>query len=220
MSTISSTADQLRLLREGPDFRDEVRRLLLTQELIELPERFARFEAYVERQFTEVRGDITEIQSHITRMDGSIARMDGEIIGIHGDLGRLKGSDYERHVSRNFSSYASIAFRQRHNRRLRRNRLLHSMAQGIGVEFEELLSNAVDSGLISDEELSELGQADAVMSGQDESATVYFVGEISMTVNNSDIERAVTRAAILHKATGSSAWPMVIGETIHEPQQA
>ena len=165
-------------------------------------------------------GDINEIRGDITRIDGSIARMGGEITGIRGDVGRLKGSDYERHVSRNFSGYASIAFRQRHNRRLRRNRLLHSKAQGIGVEFEELLSNAVDSGLISDEELSELGQADAVMSGQDETATVYFVGEISMTVNNSDIERAVIRASILHRATGSSALPMVIGETIPGPQEA
>ena len=59
MTTISSTADLLRLLREDPDFRDEVRRLLLTQELIELPERFARFVTYAEQQFTEMRGDIT-----------------------------------------------------------------------------------------------------------------------------------------------------------------
>ena len=112
MSTISTTADLLRLLREDPDFRDEVRRLLLTQELIELPERFARFEAYVERQFNEIRGDINEIRGDIneirgdineirgdineirgdiTRIDGSIARMGGEITGIRGDVGRLKG---------------------------------------------------------------------------------------------------------------------------------
>ena len=55
MTSITTTADLLRLLREDPDFRDEVRRLVLSQELLELPERFARFEAYVERQFAEVR---------------------------------------------------------------------------------------------------------------------------------------------------------------------
>jgi hypothetical protein len=213
----------------------------LSQELLELPERFARFESYVERQFSEVRGDITridgsitemrsditridgsitEMRGDITRIDGSITEMRGDITEMRGDLGRLKGADYERHVSGNFASHASIAFNRRHGRSLRRNSLLLSKVQGVRIDFEELLSNAVDNGLISDEELSELRQVDAVMSGQDGSDTVYFVGEISLTVNNSDIDRAIVRAAILGKATGSNAWPMVIGDTIPDPQRA
>ena len=79
MSTISNTADFLRLLREDPDFRDEARRLLLTQELIELPERFARFEAYMERRLTEMQGDITEMQGDITEIKGDITKMQGDI---------------------------------------------------------------------------------------------------------------------------------------------
>ena len=227
MTSIPTTADLLRLLREDPDFRDEVRRLVLSQELLELPERFARFESYVERQFSEVRGDITridgsitEMRGDITRIDGSITEMRGDITEMRGDLGRLKGADYERHVSGNFASHASIAFNRRHGRSLRRNSLLLSKVQGVRIDFEELLSNAVDNGLISDEELSELRQVDAVMSGQDGSDIVYFVGEISLTVNNTDIDRAIVRAAILGKATGSNAWPMVIGDTIPDPQRA
>ena len=191
MTTISTTADLLRLLREDPDFRDEVRSLLLTQELIELPERFARFEAYVERRFNS----------------------------IEGDLGRLKGTEYERDVSGSFTSYASIAFRLRHDRPLRRNRLLRGKSQGMGEAFEELTSGAVERGLISEDEKLELQRADAVMSGQDGGTTVYFVGEFSITVNNTDIDRAINRAAILSKATGSRALPMVIGETIPRPQR-
>ena len=227
VTSIPTTADLLRLLREDPDFRDEVRRLVLSQELLELPERFARFESYVERQFSEVRGDITridgsitEMRGDITRIDGSITEMRGDITEMRGDLGRLKGADYERHVSGNFASHASIAFNRRHGRSLRRNSLLLSKVQGVRIDFEELLSNAVDNGLISDEELSELRQVDAVMSGQDGSDIVYFVGEISLTVNNTDIDRAIVRAAILGKATGSNAWPMVIGDTIPDPQRA
>ena len=212
MTTISTTADLLRLLREDPDFRDEVRRLLLTQELIELPERFARFEAYVERRFTEIGSDITEIRGDITRIEANIVTMQG-------DLGRLKGAGYEHNVSRSFASYASMAFRQRHNRPLRRNRLLYGKAQGMGEEFAELISDAVDNGLISDDERAELEQADAVMRGQDGNSTVYFVGEISITLNNGDIDRAISRANILGKVTGSDAWPMVIGETVPQPQR-
>ncbi len=227
MSTISNTADLLRLLREDPDFRDEVRRLLLTQELIELPERFARFVTYAEQQFAEIRGDIiridgniAEIRGDIIRIDGNITRIDSNITEIRGDLGRLNGAEYERQVSRSFASYASMAFRGLYNRRLRRNRLLHSKAQGIGREFEELLSNAVDNGSINESEAIDLELADAVMRGEDSEVPVYYVGEISISVNNDDIERAVVRADILNKVTGSTTWPMVIGETIPEPQRA
>ena len=247
MTTISNTADLLRLLRENPDFRDEVRRLLLSQELIELPERFARFEAYVERQFTEVRsdiarvdGDITEMRSNIIHIRGEVTEIPGrsrrtgakspnrgevteirgEVTEIHGDLGRLKGGEYERRVGRMFASYASGAFRQRHNRPLRRNRLLVGASQVPTAEYQDILANAVENGEISVAEMDDLQEADAVMTGQDQGSAVYFVGEFSVTVNNHDIDRAISRASILSKATGSQTWPLVIGATIPDPQRA
>ena len=177
MTSIPTTADLLRLLREDPDFRDEVRSLLLTQELIELPERFARFEAYVERQFAEVRADITEIRSDITGMRGDIAKNTS-------DIGGLRGAEYERRVGRVFASYASMAFRQRSGRALRRNRLLSGGVSEVSSAFLDLIADALDAGLITDDEWRDLQQADAVMSGQHEGNTVYFVGEFSITVNN------------------------------------
>jgi hypothetical protein len=224
VTSISTTADLLRLLREDPDFRDQVRSLLLTQELIELPERFARFESFViqrfeslessmERQFTEVRGDIAEIRSDVAKNTSDITEM-------RGDIGRLQGAEYERKVSRVFTSYASTAFRRRHNRSLRRNRLLLSAGQSPTADFEEILDSAEVREEISEEELEELRQADAVMVGQDQGEAVYFVGEFSVTVNNHDIDRAIGRAGILRKVTGSDAWPMVIGDTIPDSQRA
>ena len=153
MSTNSNAADFLRLLREDPDFRDEVRRLVLSQELLELPERFARFESYVtqrfdsletgmERQFAEIRGDIvrldegqTQMRQDITEIRGDIARLDegqtqmrqditeirADVSRNTSDIGGLRGAEYERRVGRSFASYASLAFRQREGRSLRRN---------------------------------------------------------------------------------------------------
>ena len=198
MTQISTTANLLRLLREDPDFRDQVRSLLLTQELIDLPERFARFEANVEQQLAEISADLSKNT---------------------GDLGRLKGADYERRVGRSFAGHASRAFRERHGRSLRRNRLLVSSGFGMASEYEELIADAVDVGLTSEDEWIDLQQADAVMSGQDQGETVYYVGEFSVTINNIDIDRAIARAAILSKATGSDAWPMVIGENMPSPQR-
>ena len=98
--------------------------------------------------------------------------------------------------------------------------MLYSNILGRDSEFEELISNAVDDGLISDDDKAQLEQADTVASGQDGGDTVYFVGEISLTVNNHDIDRAIARAAILGRATASAVWPMVVGDTIPEPQLA
>ena len=206
MTSIPTTADLLRLLREDPDFRDEVRRLVLSQELLELPDRFARFEAYVERRFNEIAGEMSEISANVSRNTSNLAG--------------LKGAEYERRVGKSFASYASTAFWQRYGRRLRRNRLLYSNILGRYAGFDELISDAVDDGLISDDEKADLEQADAVMSGQDGGATVYYVGEISLTVNNRDIDRAIARATILSKVTGREARPMVIGDTIPAPQRA
>ena len=247
MTTISTTADLLRLLREDPDFRDQVRSLLLTQELIELPERFARFEAYVERHFETLETSVNDrFESMETRMnerfetletnmdrrfetmetsvndrfEALTTSMDRQFAEVRGELGRIKGGDYERRVGGSFASYASMAFRQRNNRSLRRNMLIYSQLLGRDNGFGDLIANAVDNGSISEDERAELEQADAVMSGQDASDAVYFVGEISLTVNNADIDRAIARAAIMSKATGSDAWPMVIGNTVPDTQRA
>ena len=248
MTAFSNAADFLRLLREDPDFRDEARRLLLSQELLELPERFARFEVYVERQFaevrgdiarlddgqtqmrqdiTEIRGDIAEIRGDITEMRGDITEMRGDITEMRGgitkntsEIGGLRGAEYERRVGRVFASYASMAFRERSGRALRRNRLLSGGISEVSSAFLDLIADALDAGLIAENEWRDLQQADAVMSGQHEGNTVYFVGEFSITVNNSDIDRAIARAATLGRATGSDAWAMIIGDTIPDPQRA
>ena len=104
MTAFSNTADFLRLLREDPDFRDEARRLVLSQELLELPDRLARFEANMERRFDgferrfdELEGgterQFTEVRSDITEMKGDIAKNTSEI-------GGLRGAEYERRVGR------------------------------------------------------------------------------------------------------------------------
>lgn len=206
MTSIPTTADLLRLLREDPDFRDEVRRLVLSQELLELPDRLDRFETNVERRFDKISEELGDIRSNVSRNTS--------------DIGGLKRAEYERRVGKSFASYASTAFLQRHGRRLRRNRLLYSNILGRDRGLDELLADAVDDSLISDDDKADLEQVDAVMSGQDDGAAVYFVGEISLTVNNNDIDRAIDRAGILRRATGSDAWPMVIGDTIPDPQRA
>jgi len=66
MTTINTSADLLRLLREEPDFYEEARRLILSEELIALPERFAALSNRVDnfigeqRQFNDEQREFNE----------------------------------------------------------------------------------------------------------------------------------------------------------------
>ena len=67
MSTLSR--DFLRLLREDPDFRDEVRRELLSNELIELPEKFTSFVERTEAFMEQTQAFMEQTQAFIERTE-------------------------------------------------------------------------------------------------------------------------------------------------------
>ena len=51
MTTINNIADLVRIIREQPEWADAIRSILLSQELLELPERFAKFTQRVDQKF-------------------------------------------------------------------------------------------------------------------------------------------------------------------------
>ena len=79
MTTTMNDADRahfLQTLRSDPDFRDEVRSLLLGEELLRLPERFAQFSAYV-NDFIEGQKAFNEEQRAFNaRVGGFIERQE------------------------------------------------------------------------------------------------------------------------------------------------
>ncbi len=249
MSTIATTADFLRLLREDPEFRAEVRRELLTQELIELPEKFAAFvarteafmeqteafvartEAFVARteafmarteafmeqtqqEFSEVKSRLGNLEDNVGTLQGNFVRLEGTVNTLQGTVGRLDGREYERHVSRTLIGEVSRLFG------LRRGRLVHSAALGTTPDFHDQMDALVEADHITDDQWHHLLNTDAVVRASKDGRTVYVVAEISKTVHDDDIDRAEERAAILQQATGSTAYPLVVGNQIPQPQMA
>lgn len=236
MTTIANATDFLRLLREDPEFRAEVRRELQLQELMELPARFDAFVAQTQQEFSDIKARlgrledivdgqqtvigglleavaqlqaaVAQLQAAVTRLEGTVARMDGRI-------GRLEGVDYERHVSRTFMGVLSSALGG-----MRRGRLLHSVAYGTTTEFSDLMEDLLDADKISEDQWHEILLADAVVRGVKGGATVYAVAEISLTVHQNDIDRAAERASIMRQATGATAYPVVVGDSVPPPQLA
>ena len=87
------------------------------------------------------------------------------------------------------------------------------MAARIGDEAEA-------KGLITEAENDQLIFSDVILAGLDKAGQpVQAVLEVSLTVQQSDIERAVTRARILEKATGIRTLAGVVGETVPEEER-
>jgi len=80
----------MRLLDQDAEFRGEVRRHLLTAELIELPERFAAFAARVDEFIIEQRAINARVDQ---RLDGMDQRFDGIDQRLDGIDQRLDGMD-------------------------------------------------------------------------------------------------------------------------------
>ena len=73
-----------------------------------------------------------------------------------------------------------------------------------------LLDDAETRGNINaDEKTDELDKTDLILTA--DGPTGYILAEISITIQQHDIDRAAHRAALLAKATGHSVTPFAIG---------
>jgi outer membrane murein-binding lipoprotein Lpp len=72
MTTINTMQDLTRLLRENPEWRDEIRRELLTEELLELPQRFAEYTKVTDRRLDGIDRKIDALTNNVNRLTGRV----------------------------------------------------------------------------------------------------------------------------------------------------
>ena len=223
MTSINDIADLVRILREQPEWADTIRGILLGQELLELPERFASFVeltsenfrlvhqrldrletdmAEVKADVAELKTDVAEIKTRMNRMDG---RMDNEF-----------GANYAIKVERNIRSIASQYLN------MRRVRVLRGFYAPVNPEFEARIEQAEEDGSFASEDIYALWRSDLILSGRDRNtgADTYIVVETSITVGDSDITRAKARAGTLSSIFGQPAVPVVIGSNVDADRTA
>ena len=177
------------VIRNDDDLREELRKEILTEELLRLPSRITRLEADVD----QIKQDIGSLKEGQTRMSGQIAN--------------LTGSDYEgkaieqsrRLVRRHLQmESATLVYASRKN----------------GAEFEsEVLLPAIRQDRINRSEADQLEEADAIIRCHDENGNVICaVVEISVTIQDNDRNRAAARAKLFNLATGLPTRPFVVGQ--------
>ena len=203
MTSVNDISDFARIIREQPEWADTIRSLLLGKELLELPERFAKFVQLTTENFQLVHQRLDNLE---TRMDNLETRMDR----LEGRFGNFEGNDYERRIR------TKMLFRARNLLGLERPYLALTQEGLVAPQLDSIIARAIDTGSIDLEQSQDLHDADLIIMGQNNRHTTI---EISLTADSEDINRAKRRAEILGTATGDTVTPAIITATLPDTER-
>ena len=218
----------LRTLQDDPVFLAQVRSLILSEELVQLPERFAQFATYVTGFIERQEEFNARTEESITRQDQSIARLEefavrqeefnarqadtnasveARLQRITNDLGDLKGHVAGR-IAREMSD---------------------DIAEQLGYEITQQLSGNDLRNMLRGSTANDIPSgvrrsfyvADLVAKVQDRHGNQLFMAvEASYTADERDTQRAVRNAELISRFTGMTAVPVVASlENDHVVQQ-
>ncbi len=198
MTTINTIEDLIKLLDENPQWVEALRKRLLPQELIELPEKFAQFAAAANQRFDSLQGDVSQLKGDVSELQTSMARVENTVQRLLDDVGVLKGA-YARNAAHNQPDLiaAELGFTY-----------VHTLKPGEVYR----LSQESDTTGIPANQLRSFWQADLIMAATDQNGEdCYLAVEVSYTVDERDTTRAVRNAAFLTRFTGRRAYAGVAG---------
>ena len=202
MTTINSIEDFARILRENPDWADTIRSLLLSKELLALPETFAKFAEATDKRLETDVASLKQGQSELrSGQDAIIQKLDTLEKGQQrflDELGALKGS----------SMFLAARFE------------IPELVYGMGFRYLRTLSKNDLFHMVMDNDTDDMPtpalrsfrEADFIIKVADQSgATNYLTVEASFTVDERDVERVVRNAEYITRFTGSPGWPVLMG---------
>ena len=211
MTTINDISDLIRILRDDPAWADAVRSVLLSEELLNLPQEVAALTRAF-REFAEATNRRLEsLEAGQDEIRQGQRWLQTTINGMRGELGNLSGSFFQRRAA-NFAG--RVARRDFH---LRQTNLVHHADQVGDSALKQMLDDAAEdtSRDFTEDDAALVEQADAVITGKAPDGTeVYLLVEASITIVKDDIDRAKDRAELLQRAVGATTHALVIGEAI------
>jgi hypothetical protein len=192
--------DLVRLLEERPEWRAEVRRLVLTEELLAMPEQLARLRQETEGRFETLAAALASLTAQVDTLTSRLEALTTQVSIITGHVGDLRGESLERRYrTRVFSYFAPL---------LRRPHVLTP------DETVSLLEEALERGVLDRAQANEVSRTDIVVRGTNpaDGSALYLVVEVSAGVGVSDVRRAADRASffqrmgVVARAVVASEW--------------
>lgn len=201
-------------IRSNNNLRQELRKEILVEELLQLPARFTVLEqnvAELKSDVSELKSDVTELKTGQAAMESRLTSMEARQDTMQGQLNNLVGTDYERKAVRRSPRLV------RRHLNIRNSVVLLAISRQNGREIAQLLDEATAQDNITAAEADELDRADIIMTGQTpQGEPVYVVAEVSVTIGDSDVDRARERANILGRASDDPTYAAVIGVDISD----
>ena len=176
----------------------------LEQDVTELKTGQARLEQDVTELKTgqaRLEQDVTELKTGQARLEQDVTELKTGQARLEGNVNRLIGSDYERKAARRASRLA--------NRHLGMAdmRVIYAVTMPDNNQLPQILDNAVRAGRLNASEADALEEIDIVIRGP----SGYAVAEVSVTLDETDVQRAQERAGLLSKAVTDPVRAAVIG---------
>ena len=215
MTTINDISDLVRILRENPDWAEAVRSVLLTQELLSLPERFNEFVELTRENNELVNRRLERLDEGQQRLEEGQQRLKRDVEALQADVGTLKGNDTERRARENILNIAKDELD------LSRGSILLARGRDTAPQFLDSIEEAEAQGFITEGQADHVLLADIIIRARrgEDRRYVHGVFEASSTIRLNDIRRARERADAVAAATKEETIAAVIGGTIHPPQR-
>src|SRR5262245_11770738 len=203
--TVQDFRDLLRLLEQHPEWRADLRRHVLTEELLGLPgivRELAEAQQRTEQRLSQVAELLDALAQAQARTEGELGTLARRVGDLADRVGDLAGQALELRNARRAPAYFG--------RLARRLRVVEPSA------LAELLEEAVEGGRLTEAEREAVLEADLVLAGQrrDDRADVSYLVELSVGLGLGDVTRAADRATILAKLD-RPAVPVVAGGWIN-----
>lgn len=242
MTTINTSDDLIRVLRENPEFRATIRRELLTTDLLEVPEQLTSLRestAALLEHATETNRRLDQVDQQIAQMNRRLDQVDQRLDGMEGDIKIVKrdidglGESFRREVRAQSSfrgTYAQAAagdnttevtslFADLHGvKRIRTRRVARARL----VKWLQHHSEAIEALDLRPRAWRTFQKPDIVIEvhdlfAADDADPEYYVAvEASYTADAEDILRATDHAKIVRAATGLDAYPVVAAVMLHD----
>ncbi|MEJ5173323.1 MAG: cell division protein ZapB [Hydrogenothermaceae bacterium] len=226
---IRNFADIIRVLLDHPDWLNELRKMILTSELLELPrkmeevlQRLDRLETKVDKIESDVevlKQDVTVLKQDVNvlkqdvavlKQDVAVLKQDVEILKqdvntLKKDMNYMKG-EFGRFKGKDFERTVKEKYPAYFGKVVRKSKL-------IGWEkLAELIDDSEEEGVISEKERNDLFDLDFVIYGElkESKKPVYLAVEATYSLYRDDIDRALSRADSLYKILKTEVIPTVV----------
>ena len=200
-------------IRENPETREEVRRLILTDELLAMPAvvaeiaktqsqlavLLARMESRQDRMesnIEEIRSDVGKVQSDVEEIRSDVGKVQSDVEEIRSDMKVVKGASLESYLHVQMSSKAANLFG------LRRISIVRGpLIAEPTHDFENSVAKALSEGVIDQVQKDRIFNTDLIVMGQDQKSrvTTYVAVEAAFTAGPDDI-RKVEASSLALKA--------------------